>query len=478
MRHTKIVATLGPATNSLDSLRALVHAGVNVVRLNMSHGDHAEHADRIARIRHVAAEMGQMIALLADLQGPKLRIGELVGGEAELQPGAPFTLTTESIMGDASRATAPYPELAHDAKPGNRILLADGNLELVVTGTTPTTVETTVVHGGTLRSHQGVNLPGVETSLSSLTDKDRRDLAFVAQQNVDYIALSFVRHQRDIQELRYALLALNAKIPIIAKIEKVEALEHIDAIIAAADGIMVARGDLGVEAPPERVPVIQKMLIQKTRLAAKPVITATQMLESMIHSPRPTRAEASDVANAILDGTDAIMLSAETAIGQFPVEAVEMMSRIARVTEPTLHWEQFVPTQWRGGNNISITDAISLASIDIAAELHASAILAPTASGMTARAVARWRPAMPVIAASHDATVARRLALVRGVIPIVIGWCDTSDDIVARTITGACAGGYIHDGECIIVTSGMPVGIPGRTNSLQVQIVGEQKRDP
>ncbi len=477
MRHTKIVATLGPATDSLDSLRALVHAGVNVVRLNMSHGDHEEHAARIARIRQVAAETGEMIALLADLQGPKLRIGELAGDAAELTPGASFTLTTEPIVGDSTRATAPYAELPRDAKPGNRILLADGNLELVCTGTTPTTVETKVVHGGTLRSHQGVNLPGVETSLSSLTAKDRRDLDFVAHQGVDYVALSFVRHQRDIQELRYAQLEIGARIPIIAKIEKVEALEHIDAIIGAADGIMVARGDLGVEAPPERVPIIQKMLIQKSRLAAKPVITATQMLESMIHSPRPTRAEASDVANAILDGTDAVMLSAETAIGQFPIEAVEMMNRIARVTEATLRWEQFVPAQWRGGN-ISITDAISLASIDIAAELHASAILAPTASGMTARAVARWRPPMPVIAASHDEAVARRLALVRGVIPTVIGWCDTSDDIVSRTITAACAAGHIHDGECIVVTSGMPVGIPGRTNSLQVQVVGEQKRDP
>ncbi|MCW5852686.1 MAG: pyruvate kinase [Anaerolineae bacterium] len=474
MPRTKIVATIGPASEGEDRLRALIQAGLNVARLNMSHGTHDDHGRRLAAIRRVADELGVQVAVLADLQGPKLRIGALEGGSADLVPGQPFTLTTEPVVGNASLATAPYPELPHDARSGNRILLADGNLELQVTGTTPTTVETVVVHGGTLRSHQGVNLPGVATSLQSLTERDRADLAWAIENGVDYVALSFVRHPRDIQELRYALLQHGVRIPIVAKIEKVEAVENIDAIIAATDAVMVARGDLGVEMPAERVPITQKLIIKKARLAARPVITATQMLESMIQNPRPTRAEASDVANAILDGTDAVMLSAETAIGQFPVEAVRMMTRIAEVTEKTLDWRGHI----REALDIkaaSITEAISQAVVEITYELDCRAILAATASGTTAIGVARWRPETPIIGVTSSLEVARRLALVWGVKPLVIRSCHTTEDLFQAAMEGARAAGHLDTGDTVVMTAGLPIGVPGQTNSLRVETVGEKR---
>ncbi len=478
MPRTKIVATLGPASETEPVLRAMLRAGLNVVRLNMSHGTHEDHARRLELVRRLAAEEGRPLAILADLQGPKLRIGTLASGAAELEAGRPFTLTTETVVGDARHATAPYPDLPHDARPGDRILLADGNLQLRVTGTTATTVETEVVHGGTLRSNQGVNLPGVTTSLQSLTERDRVDLAFALSQRVDYVALSFVRHPRDIQELRYAMLQHGARVPIVAKIEKVEAIDNIDAILAATDAVMVARGDLGVEMPAERVPLCQKEIIRKARLAARPVITATQMLESMIQNPRPTRAEASDVANAIFDGTDAVMLSGETAIGAYPALAVEMMCRIATETETALDFRHAIKDALEIKAR-SITEAISQATVEIAYELDAAAILAATASGTTAVAVARWRAETPILGVTFNPDVARRLALVWGVTPILIPPCSSPDEMTEAAVEASRAAGYTKDGDCVVMTAGLPVGVPGHTNTLRVHVVGDPVRhDP
>ncbi len=473
MPRTKIVATIGPASESEDVVRAMLLAGMNVARINMSHGEHAEHGRRIERIRRAAADLKRHVAILADLQGPKLRIGSIAGGTAMLQAGQSFTLTISDIEGSAERVTAPYPALVHDARPGDRVLLGDGNVELRVVGTTSDSVATKVVHGGPVRSHQGVNLPGVTASLQSLTERDRRDLAYILGVGVDYVAISFVRHPRDIQELRYAMLQAGHRLPIVAKIEKVEALENIDAIIAAADANMVARGDLGIEMELERVPVAQKMIIRKARLAAKPVITATQMLESMTHNPRPTRAEASDVANAILDGTDAVMLSGETAIGAHPVACVETMADIAEATEKTIDFEGNVHAVGRIGA-ASITDAISQATVEVAWELRARAIFAATAAGATAQAVARWRPETPIIGTTFDPAIARRLALVWGVQPLIIPISQSQEELIHSAIAGARAEGCIHPGDMVVMTAGLPIGMPGQTNSLRVQVVDEE----
>lgn len=467
MPRTKVVATIGPASESEDTLRAMILAGMNVARINMSHGVHDDHRVRIQRIRAIAQELGRYVAVLADLQGPKLRIGPIAGGAVELVEGQRFSLTTDAIEGDARQVTAPYPTLVHDARPGGRILLGDGNVELKVVGTTPSRVETTVVHGGAVRSHQGVNLPGITASLQSLTDRDRDDLAFVLGVGIDYVALSFVRHPRDVQELRYAILQAGHRVPIVAKIEKVEAMENIDAIIAATDAVMVARGDLGIEMELERVPGAQKMIIRKARLAAKPVITATQMLESMTQNPRPTRAEVSDVANAILDGTDAVMLSGETAIGAFPIECIQTMTRIAEATEKTIDFAANVHDVARAGSH-TITDAISQATVEVAWEMRARAIFAATATGATAQAVARWRPETPIFGTTFDPAIACRLALVWGVEPLVIQAHHSQEGIVQEILEAARAEHLAHPGDMVIITAGLPIGVPGQTNSLRV----------
>ncbi|HZG67165.1 MAG TPA: pyruvate kinase, partial [Herpetosiphonaceae bacterium] len=341
MRRTKIVATLGPATESEDRLRQLIEAGLDVVRLNFSHGTHAEHVARIARVRTVAAAMGKPVAILQDLQGPKIRTGELASDiPVLLQDGAPFVITTEPVLGDARRVSTTYQGLPGDAAPGERILISDGLIELRVTAVRGNDVVTQVVHGGSLREHQGINLPGSAVSAAAITDKDREDLAFGLEQGVDYVAMSFVRRADDVRALKDLITAVGKKTPVVAKIEKPQALDDLEAIMQVTDGVMVARGDLGVEMAPEQVPIVQKDLIAAASQHNVTVITATQMLESMITNPRPTRAEASDVANAIFDGTDAIMLSGETAVGQFPVEAVAMMARIATATEGSRRFQE------------------------------------------------------------------------------------------------------------------------------------------
>ncbi|CAG0947785.1 partial pyruvate kinase, partial [Anaerolineae bacterium] len=412
-QRTRIVCTLGPATDSDEMVRALIRAGMDVARLNFSHGDHATHAARVERIRRLAREENATVALLGDLQGPKIRVGDITGGSVMLANGADFTLTTRAVNGDATGAHIEFPELPQSARAGDRILVDDGAIELQVVSTSATDVVTRVVEGGVLKPHKGVNLPGIPLKISALTDKDRADAAFAIEQDLDYIALSFVRHAADVLELKRLLTARNAFIPIISKIEKPEAIDAFDAILDASNGVMVARGDLGVETPPEQVPIYQKMIIRKANAAGKPVITATQMLESMIENPRPTRAEASDVANAILDGTDAVMLSAETAVGKYPIEAATMMARIAEVTESRVSYRAWMRD--KPGEQITLADSIGNATCEIAKQLKAKLILALTSGGYTARTISRHRPQTPICAVTSNERTRNRLALVWGI---------------------------------------------------------------
>ena len=471
-QRTRIVCTIGPSSDSDEILRAMIRAGMDVARLNFSHGDHAAHTARVERVRRIAREENAIVAILADLQGPKIRVGEIAGGVAHLEPGASLTLTNRTVMGNAKVVGIDFPGLPQAVQPGNRILLDDGCIELQVVSANATDVLTRVVTGGELKPHKGVNLPGVQLKISALTDKDRIDLAFAAEQQVDYIALSFVRRAEDVIELKELLIAQGASIPVIAKIEKPEAVEQIDAIIQASDGVMVARGDLGVEVEPEQVPIYQKSIIRKANAAGKPVITATQMLESMIQNPRPTRAEASDVANAILDGTDAIMLSAETAAGKYPVEAVQMMARIGDAVETSL---QFKSCSFDFGDKaMSITDAIGEATCEIARQMNAKLIITATSSGFTARMISRHRPLTPIFAITSSEQTQRRLALVWGINSGLNNHATTMEQVVANAILAALTQGLVRDNDVVVITAGVPAGIAGRTNMIQVRVVGEK----
>src|SRR5713226_3447509 len=410
-RRTSIVATLGPATSSPDQIRTLLEAGVDVFRLNFSHGEAEDHARSYDAVRAAENQIGRVAAVMQDLAGPKIRVGRLQNGAVELRDGEPLIITTREVSGNAHELCTNYPGLPRDVHTGDRILLDDGALELVVEKTGRVAVTTRVVRGGTLGEHKGINLPGVSVNLPAMTEKDFKDLEFGLQLGVDYVALSFVRRAKDIALGRRAVAAQGGHVPLIAKLEKAEAIDNLDEILRAADGVMVARGDLGVELDPEWVPVLQKTIIQKANAAGILVITATQMLESMIHSPRPTRAETSDVANAILDGTDAVMLSAETAVGDYPVEAVQMMDRIARVVEcsnPSI-FSSHGPAQR------STTISIAHAAASLAHEGGARAIVAMTRSGLTAQILSKLRPHEPLIAFTEQEATVRRLALWWGV---------------------------------------------------------------
>ncbi|HSJ57932.1 MAG TPA: pyruvate kinase, partial [Anaerolineae bacterium] len=398
MLRTKIVCTLGPATDDLDTIRAFAEAGMAVARINFSHGTHEAHARQIARVRQVAGEKGCPIAILADLQGPKLRVGLLPGQAIPLVEGEMVRLLNVESTEEPGTIPVPHAEVLRDVRVGDRILMDDGLLELLVTGRTQERVEARVIAGGLLGSRKGVSLPHTGLSMPSITDKDRVDAAFAVQQQADYFALSFVRCADDVQHLRsYLEVELGARTPIIAKIEKPEAVDDIESIIRVSDGIMVARGDLGIEAPAEEVPMIQKRVIKLANRASLPVITATQMLDSMIRNPRPTRAEASDVANAILDGSDAIMLSGETAVGRYAIASVRTMARIAEVTERSLPYQEWLRRTYDFSAR-DVTEAISQIATEIAAELEARAIVASTMSGSTARRVASHRPITPILA--------------------------------------------------------------------------------
>jgi pyruvate kinase len=471
-RRVKIVCTIGPASGSPEILRALIEAGMDVARLNFSHGTRAEHGRIIAEVRRLSRELDRPVAVLQDLQGPKIRIGRLSGGQAELRPGRRFVLTTEDVEGDGSLASVTHGGLPGDVRHGDQVLLSDGLLQLEVEAVEGAEVRCTVVDGGVLRERAGVNLPGAELSVPSLTGKDRDDLAFGIGQGVDLVALSFVRRARDVAELKQLADAAETPPAVIAKLEKPQALDALDEILEVADGVMVARGDLGVEISPERVPFIQKTIIQRASRARVPVITATQMLESMIENPRPTRAEASDVANAVFDGTDAVMLSGETSIGRYPVEAARMMDRIAREAERHLI---YLPERGDGSRQARATfpDAVADAAGRVAADLDAAAIIAFTESGFTARLISKHRPATPIVAFTPHEHIFRRLCLYWGVIPRHAPFIEAADRMIAHADAALRREGMIARGDSLVFLAGWPSGQSGTTNLMRLHRAGD-----
>ena len=476
MRRTKIVCTIGPATRSPENLRLLVEAGMNVARLNFSHGSHQQHAEVIGHLRTIARELNTPLALLQDLSGPKVRVGAIAGEGVLLRPGAEITLTLDDVPGDEHQVNLPVPEIFEAVRAGTHLMLDDGLLELRVKSKRAGALVCEVVVGGLLTSNKGVNVPGVSLPIAAVTDKDLDDLRFGIVQKVDYVAASFVRTASDIAVLRGVCEAARAKIPLIAKIEKHEAVQNIDAIMEAVDGIMVARGDLGVEVPIDEVPVIQKMLIRKANRAGKPVITATQMLDSMIRNPRPTRAEVSDVANAIFDGTDAIMLSGETAVGLYPFDTVRMMAKIATHTEESLDYGSILDEKTRLDTGQSITGAVGQATCDIAHDLGCAAILTASATGRTARVVSRYRPRAPIICATNLPETYQRLALVWGVHPVIVEMADDSDSMMQASIDAAEQTGLVKNDDVVVLTGGVPVGRPGSTNFIKIHRIGQPLR--
>ena len=471
MPRTKIVCTIGPASSSPAVLERLLRAGMNVARLNFSHGTQAEHGKVIQDLRHLAGLLERPLAILQDLAGPKIRIGPLKDGVVQLKPQALFTLTSRKVPGDAREVSITYPDLPHDVKPGDTLLLNDGSLELKVLETSHTDIKCQVVVGGPLSSHKGINFPTSSIQAPSLTEKDKEDLIFGIQQGVDYVALSFVRSALDVLEARRFIQQHGATIPIIAKIEKHEALKHIDEIMEVVDGIMVARGDLGVETPLEKVPMVQKMLIKKSNRLGKPVITATQMLRSMVDSPRPTRAEVTDVANAILDGTDAVMLSEETASGNYPVEAVEMMVKIAEDVESSFFSDVRLRHCLEEENTTSLPEAVSRAACHLAEDIDAKAIITFTQTGNTARLVAKYRPRQQILAPTPVAKTYRQLSLVWGVKPILTEEMKNTDDMIEKVFLAALKSRLVQIGEKVVITAGVPVGVPGTTNLIKVKVL-------
>ncbi len=468
MRRTKIVATIGPATESKQVLRQLIEAGATTFRLNFSHGDHEDHAERITAIREVAEELGVHIGILQDLQGPKIRLGRFEAGPISLATGDAFTLTSRQVNCNQAIATVTYDKLAEEVHNGCRILLDDGRVEMVVehVDQSDQSLKCRVTVGGVLSNNKGVNFPDVQLSIRALTPKDRRDLAFGLQQDVDWVALSFVRNPSDMQEIRDLIRSHGCTTPVVAKIEKFEAIDSIDAILPLCDGVMVARGDLGVEMPAEEVPLLQKELIRKANSLGIPIITATQMLDSMASCPRPTRAEVSDVANAILDGTDAVMLSNETAVGDYPVEAVATMARIARRIE-----RDYPRRILDGQMATTIPNAISQAVSSIARQLNAAAILPLTKSGATARNVSKFRPSTPILAITSEESVARQLQLVWGVNPLLIPEQPSTASTFTLAMGVARQKGLLREGDLVVETAGTLEGVSGSTDLVKVGIV-------
>lgn len=472
MRKTKIVCTIGPASEDVEVLKKLLASGMNVARLNFSHGVHEEHGLRIENIKQASRETNIPVAIMLDTKGPEIRIGLLEKDQIELIEGEKITLTTTEILGNKERIFVNYSGLPNDVSLGDILLLDDGLISLKVLEIDATEILCEVVNGGLLSNRKKLNLPGVQLNLPGLTERDYADIAFGVKAGIDFIAASFIRNAADVIAIRKILEELDSQAAIIAKIENRQGVDNIAEILQVADGIMIARGDLGVEIPAEEVPLVQKRLIKESNQAGKPVITATQMLDSMSRNPRPTRAEASDVANAILDGSDAIMLSAETATGKFPVEAVKTMARIAKRTEDSLNGGLF-----RHIRNVNVgqntTEAISYATCSTAATLGATAIISASKTGSTARMVAKYRPQAPIIATTPDEKVARRLLLVWGVYPLIVDESNNSDRLFAKSVDIAKENGYIKEGDLVVFTAGLPLGIPGSTNMLKVHTVGE-----
>lgn len=468
MRKTKIVCTIGPASESLEMLTQLIASGLNVARLNFSHGDYEEHGNRITRIRQACKQLNKTVAILLDTKGPEIRTGGLKEKSVNLVQGESIVLTTDNIKGDADRVAVTYSDLPNDVQVGSKILIDDGLIELVVEKIEGTDISCKIINGGPLSSNKGVNVPGVQVSLPGITEKDANDIIFGIEQGVDFIAASFVRKASDVLEIRELLEKHNAgHIQIISKIENQEGVDNLDEIIEVSDGLMVARGDLGVEIPPEEVPLVQKMMIEKCNFAGKPVITATQMLDSMERNPRPTRAEASDVANAIFDGTDAIMLSGETAAGKYPAEAVQTMSRIAVKAESALPYKEIFKKQ-SSAQQRNITEAISQSVASSAHDLNAEAIITSTDSGYTARMISKYRPKSPIVAVTPNEGVMRCLSLVWGVHPIQSVDAKTTDEMFAIAVDSGLKTGLVNQGDLVVITAGVPVGRSGTTNLIKI----------
>jgi pyruvate kinase len=469
VRRAKIVCTLGPATSSKEKIRELVDAGMNVARLNLSHGTHADHEMVYQRVRDAAAEAKRVVAIFADLQGPKIRLGWFGEGSAMLENGASFTITTREVSGNAEIAGTTYEGLPGDVGPGDQILIDDGKVRLRVVSVEDTEVHTEVVVGGKVSDHKGINLPGVPVSVPALSEKDIEDLRWALHLTVDFIALSFVRSAKDVDDVRQIMREEGVMLPVIAKIEKPQAIDNLDEVIKAFDGFMVARGDLGVECPLEDVPFLQKRVVAKARRNAKPVIVATQMLESMISNPAPTRAEASDVANAVLDGADAVMLSGETSVGAYPIETVRTMARIISSTEdhelPRMAAIDWQP-RTRGG-------VIAKAAAEVGERVGAKYLVAFTQSGDSARRLARYRGAIPVLAFTPETVVGRQLSMTWGVETFLTDEVEHTDQMVRQVDEQLLAAGRVVEGDIVVIIAGSPPGIPGSTNALRIHRMGD-----
>jgi pyruvate kinase len=470
IRRTKIVATVGPATSSPEALKAIIEAGATTLRLNFSHGSHADHQRSIRLIRQTAFELNQPVGILQDLQGPKIRLGKFEDGSIVVAKGDRFTLTNRPVVGNQDISCVTYDYLAEEVPTGARIMLDDGRVEMVVEEINKEKgdLHCRVTVGGTLSNNKGVNFPGVYLSIKAMTDKDREDLMFGLDQGVDWVALSFVRNPQDIIEIKELISSTGKQVPVVAKIEKHEAIEQMEAVLALCDGVMVARGDLGVELPAEDVPVLQKRLIATANRLGIPIITATQMLDSMVNNPRPTRAEVSDVANAILDGTDAVMLSNETAVGKFAVEAVATMARIAERIEQ----EAYENTNARKGDTRrSIPNAISQAVGQIAEQLGASAIMSLTQTGSTARNVSKFRPQTPILAVTPHVNVARQLQMVWGVKPLLVLELPSAGQTFQAALNVALENKLVSEGDLVVMTAGTLQGVSGSTDLIKVEVV-------
>ncbi len=467
MRKTKIICTIGPASESEERLRELMLAGMNVARFNFSHGTHEEQKAKYERVLKVRKELGLPVATMLDTKGPEIRLRDFEGGKVELRAGETFTLTTEEIMGTAQRATISYKNLKNDISVGTTLLIDDGLIELEVEKISGEDIICRVINGGFVSNHKGVNVPGAILSMPYISDADMEDILFGIKEGYELIAASFVRSKEDIYELRKILQEHGSDMKIIAKIENMQGIENLEEILEASDGVMVARGDMGVEIPMEEVPVLQKKMIKMANAQGKHVITATQMLESMINHPRPTRAEATDIANAIYDGTTAIMLSGESAAGKYPVEAVKTMARIAESAEKDIDYRSRMRRNDEGDKS-EITNAIAYATCSAAMDLNAAAIITVTMSGYTAEAISRFKPSCPIIGCAVNERVCDQLNLLWGVNPLLIKKEESSEELFADAVIAAKEAGYVNTGDIVVITAGVPLGITGTTNMIHV----------
>ena len=471
LRKTKVICTLGPAVDDEEMIRKLIRAGMNAARFNFSHGDHEEHLQRLNKLKNVRDAMGRPVATILDTKGPEIRIKGFSVKTVTLEAGAPFTLTTRQVEGNGELVSVTYPQLHQEVAPGQEILIDDGLVALKVEDIQGQDIHCVVENGGTLSANKSINIPGVHIHLPALTEKDISDIQFAVENDFDFIAASFVRKASDVEDIRACLRECGGEhIRIISKIENREGVDNLEEIIAASDGLMVARGDLGVEIPAYEVPILQKRMIKETSMAGKPVITATQMLDSMIRNPRPTRAEVSDVANAVFDGTSCVMLSGETASGKHPVEAVQtMVDTINAAEQATDYWGRFRRFEFTPGR--SINDAVTHTCCQTAMDLEADAILTPTQTGHTARMIARFRPACPIVALTTTERARRQLAISWGVQPLLAGYVDSTDRLFSMCVQSALKEGAVQSGQMVVITAGVPIGRAGSTNLIKAQVV-------